>query len=78
MIMSKRIDKIVAEALNLPSPLRAFIAAKLLESLDADGADELSAEWKEEISKRCRQIDEGTVHLAEADQVFAKAHSKLT
>lgn len=76
--MTTRIDKIIAEALDLPSPLRAFIAAKLLESLDVDGARELSPEWKEEIRKRCREIDEGTVHLAEADEVFARAYAKLT
>jgi hypothetical protein len=75
--MSKRIDKIIAEALGLPAPLRAFIAAKLLESLDADGEHELSAEWKEEIRKRCQEIDEGTVHLMEADEAFAKAYSRL-
>jgi hypothetical protein len=75
--MKARIDKIIAEVLDLPAPLRAFVAAKLLESLDIDGDQELSAEWKAEISKRCREIDEGVVHLVEADAVFAKAHSKL-
>ncbi|MBN1508986.1 MAG: addiction module protein [Sedimentisphaerales bacterium] len=75
--MSERIDKIIAEALDLPAPLTAFIAANLLESLDIDGDQELSDEWKAEISKRCREIDERAVHLVEADEVFAKAHSKL-
>ncbi len=77
-VMSERIDKIVAEALGLPAPLRAFIAAKLLESLDVDGDQELSPEWKEEIRKRCKEIDEGAVHLVEADDAFAKAYSKLS
>jgi hypothetical protein len=76
--MNARIDKIVAEALGLPAPLRAFIAAKLLESLDVDGDQELSPEWKEEIRKRCKEIDEGAVHLVEADDAFAKAYSKLS
>jgi len=75
--MSERIDKIIAEALDLPAPLRAFIAAKLLESLDIDGDQELSAEWKEEIRRRCQELDEGAVHLVEADEAFAKAYSKL-
>jgi hypothetical protein len=76
--MSTSVDKIMAEALELPSPLRAFLAAKLLESLDVDGAPELSPEWKEEIRRRCREIDEGTVRLVEAEEAFARAYSKLT
>ena len=76
--MKTSVDKIMAEAVELPSPLRAFLAAKLLESLDVDGAQEFSAEWKEEIRKRCRQIDEGTVQLVEAEEAFTRAYSKLT
>ena len=76
--MSTSVDKIMAEALNLPSPLRAFLAAKLLESLDVDGAPEPSPEWKKEIRRRCREIDEGTVPLVDAEEAFARAYSKLT
>ncbi|MCL5279490.1 MAG: addiction module protein [Planctomycetes bacterium] len=76
--MKKNVDKIVAEVLELPSPVRAFLAAKLLESLDMDGAPELSPEWKEEIRRRCREIDEGTVQLVEAQEAFARAYSRLT
>ena len=75
--MSTSVDKIVAEALELPSPLRAFLAAKLLESLDVDGAPEVSSEWKQEIRRRCREIDGETVQLVEADEAFARAYSKL-
>ena len=75
--MNTSVDKIMAEAMELPSPLRAFLAAKLLESLDVDGAQELSPEWKEEIRKRCRQIDEGTVQLVAAEEAFARAYARL-
>jgi putative addiction module component (TIGR02574 family) len=77
MVMSTNVDKIMAEALDLPAPLRAFVAEKLLESLDAGPDGELSAEWKDEILRRSREIDEGTVTLAEAEEVFARAYSKL-
>jgi hypothetical protein len=76
--MNTSVDKIMAEAMELPSPLRAFLAAKLLESLDVDGVQELSPEWKEEIRKRCREIDEGTVPLVEAKEAFVRAHARLT
>jgi putative addiction module component (TIGR02574 family) len=78
MAMKKNVEKIVAEVLDLPSPVRAFLAAKLLESLDVDGASELSSEWKEEIRRRCQEIDEGTARLVEAEEAFARAYSKLT
>ena len=77
-VMKTELDKIMSEAMDLPAPLRAFLAAKLIESLDVNGARELSNEWKQEIRRRCREIDEGTVHLVEAEEAFAKAYARLT
>jgi len=57
--------------------MRAFIAEKLLESLDFEEPFDLSSEWKEEISRRCRQIDEGQVQLTPGDKVFAEAAKRL-
>jgi hypothetical protein len=31
----------------------------------------LSAKWREEIRRRCAEIDRGTVQLRDADEVFA-------
>jgi putative addiction module component (TIGR02574 family) len=76
--MKTELDKIMSEAMDLPAPLRAFLAAKLIESLDVDGARELSNEWKQEIRRRCREIDEGTVHLVDAEEAFSKAYARLT
>ncbi|MBM4028021.1 MAG: addiction module protein [Planctomycetes bacterium] len=76
--MKTKIDDIMTEAMDLPTPLRAFLAAKLIESLDADGAPELSADWKEEIGRRCREIDEGAVRLVDAEEAFARAYARLT
>lgn len=76
--MKTELDKIMSEAMELPAPLRAFLAAKLIESLDANGAKELSDEWKTEIRRRCREIDEGTVHLVDAEEAFARAYARLT
>jgi hypothetical protein len=76
--MKTELDKILSEALELPAPLRAFLASKLIESLDANGARELSSEWKEEIRRRCREIDEEAVRLVDAEEAFAKAYARLT
>ena len=75
--MSTTVDKIVSEALGLPAQARAFVAEKLIESLDTEAGGELSAAWKEEVRKRCREVDEGLVELRNAEEVFAKAYSAL-
>ena len=76
--MKMELDKIMSEAMDLPAPLRAFLAAKLIESLDVNGARELSDEWKQELRRRCREIDEGTVRLVEAEEAFANAYARLS
>ena len=75
--MSTTVERIVSEALGLPAPARAFVAEKLIESLDAEPGGELSPAWKEEIRKRCREVDDGLVELRDARDVFAKAQSAL-
>ncbi|MCP4642511.1 MAG: addiction module protein [bacterium] len=75
--MSTSADKIVADALSLPPEARAFVAERLLESLDADPGAELSPAWREEVGKRCREVEEGLVELRDAADAFAKAYDAL-
>ena len=75
--MSMTAEKIVAEALALSPHARAFVAERLIESLDASPGAELSPAWREEIRKRCREVDEGAVELRDAAAVFAKAYAAL-
>jgi len=75
--MSTTTEKIVAEALGLPPQARAFVAEKLIESLDALPGTDLSPAWREEIRKRCREVDQGSVDLRDAADVFAKAYGAL-
>ncbi|HNS19287.1 MAG TPA: addiction module protein [Sedimentisphaerales bacterium] len=72
--MSPQTEHVLKEALQLPREARALIAEKLLESLDLDEPFEVSSEWRQEIARRCREIDEGTVDLIPADQVFKEAN----
>ncbi|MEA3420398.1 MAG: addiction module protein [Acidobacteriota bacterium] len=48
-----------------------------LKDLDSDEAFSVSAECKEEILRRCREIDEGKVNLIPAEKVFAKLDREL-
>jgi putative addiction module component (TIGR02574 family) len=75
--MSPNTENIIHNALQLPPDIRAFIAEKLLESLDYEEPFELSQEWKAEIERRCQDIDNGTVQLIPGDQVIKEAIARL-
>jgi hypothetical protein len=75
--MGMKAEKLVSEALDLPPHIRAFVVEKLIESLDVAPEAELSAAWREEIRKRCREMEDGVVELRDAEVVFGKAYSAL-
>ena len=75
--MSPSADRVLAEALGLPMQARAYVAEKLIESLDASPGTELSSTWREKTRRRCREIDEGAVELKDAGEVFDRAYSSL-
>jgi putative addiction module component (TIGR02574 family) len=52
-------EKVVSEALELSPSARAFVAEKLIESLDAPEVSRLSAKWKAELRRRCAEVDRG-------------------
>jgi len=70
-------EKIIAEALELPREVRALVAERLIESLEFEEPLELSDEWREEIRRRCKEIDDGTVELLDGDEVFARLYASI-
>jgi len=75
--MKTSAKKLVSEALNMPKSIRTFAAERISENpLDANA--ELSPEWEEEVEKRCRELDEGTMKRIEAEEVFTKACARLS
>ena len=77
IFMKTTIDTIIAEVLSLSPQARAFVAEKLIESLDSEPAVTLFAAWQNEVRKRCRELDEGTVELRDAEDVFARGYAAL-
>ena len=75
--MKATAEKVMSEALELPPTLRAFVAEKLIESLEAPRSPRLSGKWKREIRRRCAQMDRGAVRLLDANTVFAKARTAI-
>jgi len=63
--------------MSLSPQARAFVAERLIESLDTNPGETLSSAWRDELRKRCREMDDGIVELRDASDVFAKATSAL-
>lgn len=75
--MNSTAEEILSEAMELPTELRAFVAEKLIESLDAPDSYPLSEQWRQEVRRRCAEIDRGAVEIREASEVFSKAYKSL-
>ncbi|MBI4586716.1 MAG: addiction module protein [Planctomycetes bacterium] len=75
--MRPKTEKLLVDALNLPKEARAFMAEKLLESLDFEDEFDVSSEWRKEIQRRCRELDEGKAKLISGDHVFKELKDKI-
>ncbi|HNV47473.1 MAG TPA: addiction module protein [Spirochaetota bacterium] len=76
--MTKKLEALIEDIMSLPGTSRAFIAEKILESLEYDEMGAVSDAWKQEIRKRCRDIDEGAVALEEAEAVFSRSFKRIS
>ena len=65
-------QKIIEDAMQLEPKSRAFVAESLLQSLDFEEDFSLSEEWKQEIRKRCEEIDSGQAALIEGEKVISQ------
>ena len=72
--MKTNAKKILEEAMQLEP--RRLLAETLLESLDFEEDFEISQAWREEIQRRCDQIDRGEVELLDSDTVMAELRKK--
>ncbi len=75
--MSRTAAQVLDHALRLPRVSRAFLAEKLLESLDAEADAALDPEWIAEVRRRAAQIDRREVALIPAEKAFTEAFEAL-
>lgn len=78
--MSQPIDRLQAEALELPSRERARLAHLLIASLDAEEDEdpaEVERAWSEEIERRLAEYHGRGVKPIPAADVFAEARAQL-
>ena len=64
-------DKVLAEALDLPTEARARIAHELLRSLDEEPEEprDVTEAWTGEIARRLQEVIDGSVELMSLDEV---------
>jgi len=61
--MSKTIEAVLADALQLDIAERAALAAELIASLDGPPDEDVEAAWAAELERRVAAIDAGTMKL---------------
>ena len=77
--MSATLEKVAEEAKGLSLADRSALTRILIESLDAEPAEDLAeAEqaWQAEVEKRVDEIKSGRVKTIPAEEVFAKLRAK--
>lgn len=68
---------LLEQALNLPEPERAKLAARLLESLDDEVQSDVDAAWAAEIERRCAAVDAGTLATNDWNDVRARIEREI-
>ena len=71
--MSAILEKLEHEALSLSRQERAFLADRLLSSLDGDVLTDVDEAWVAEAERRYQEYKEGKSQGIPAQDVFAKA-----
>lgn len=67
--MSPNTKKLLEEALRLEPAERASLAGQLIDSLDEPADAGVEQAWRDEIERRCREIDSGDVDLVPWEEV---------
>ena len=65
------------EALQLPLPERAELAADLLASLDGEPDEDVEAAWATEIERRCAAVDAGTLATSDWKDVRERIEREI-
>jgi hypothetical protein len=75
--MTTDVERIADEILTLPGPVRAFLAHKLIASLDEGSDADRDREWAEVLDRRSREIESGQVGCRPVNEVIAGIRGRL-
>ena len=70
-------NRLIDEAMQLQSSIRAFIAEVILDTLDCEDNFLVSSAWQVEMQKRCAAIDTGTARLVDNESAFRSLRGSL-
>ncbi len=73
--MSSTVEKLEAEALQLPAAERARLVERLIASLDTD--PEIEAAWAAEVERRHAEIESGAVTMRSGPETLAKLKAEF-
>jgi hypothetical protein len=71
------VEQVMKDALSLPKPLRAWLAEKLVESLEFDVDDTIQTLWISEAKKRRDEIRSGVVQPISGEEALAQVRQLL-
>ena len=71
--MATTIEQIEHDLLKLPKQERAFLADRLLSSLDGEVLSEIDAAWVAEAEHRFEEYKSGKRQVVSAEDVFTEA-----
>ena len=74
--MPSSIESLAQELLSLPGSDRAFLAHRLIASLDDTVDENAEAEWMQEIERRVEDITQGKVQCRSVDEVLQELRAR--
>lgn len=75
--MASKIEQIEHDLMKLPRQERAFLADRLLSSLDEEVLNEVDAAWIAEAERRFEEYKSGKRQVVSAQDVFTEADRVL-
>jgi len=75
--MSRKLEELEAEVMNLSLEGRAQLAEKLILSLDAPSGEENLHLWVVEAERRLKELREGKAKEIPAEEVFRRARAAI-
>ena len=67
--MNEKLKTILEDALSMPQEQRAFIAGKLIDSLDDTTDEDVETAWQNEIQKRIASAEKGVATFTSWEKV---------
>ncbi len=75
--MAKLAEELYKKALDLDERERAALAARLIESLDAEVEEGVEAAWLAEVERRMEELDSGKVQTIPWEELRARLFRHL-